>query len=391
MTGAAPLKLVVTGGGAAGWLAALIFQAEAKRQGRPLSLTLVESSRIPTIGMGERTISVFRGVLQSLGIDEREVFASTDATIKYGIRHRDWRRLGRAYDGPIDDVYHLTDRVPNAGLWTNTFCVAAGRSVAEPDVFAALMAGGKAPVAEVEGREVPVNAFHHGFHFDQAKVGVWLLSKAQGIETIDGLVEGVEHDPDTGDITALRLDNGRTVVGDFFVDATGFRRMLIGAEMGASWVRFADILPVNRAMPFWLDLKPGEELPPHAEAWTQKTGWMWQIPTSAKISTGPGCSTVTRPAPRWPVTRGSRLLPATPSTFWPSGRRMWRTGRWATVPTSSISARRRPKNDPTRFCRTPAPALQPAQTRLGAGLAAPQQAAVARAARDGAGAVQTAA
>lgn len=287
MDGAAkPRRLVVTGGGTAGWLAALIFQAEAIKQGVPLSVTLVESSKIPTIGVGEGTTSVFRDVLQSLGLDEREFLTKTDATIKYGIRHRDWRRVGHHYDGPIDDVYHLADKVPNGGQWIDTFCVAAGRSVADPHVFAALMAGGKAPVAEVNGREVPVSAFHHAFHFDQAKVGTWLRSKARGIEMIDGLVEGAEHDPETGDITALKLEGGQRVQGDFFVDATGFRRTLIGREMGASWVSYADILPVNRAMPFWLDLKPDQELPTYTLAWAQKAGWMWQIPTAGRIGCG---------------------------------------------------------------------------------------------------------
>lgn len=286
MTSAAPLRLVVVGGGTAGWLAALIFQAEAQRRGIALSLTLVESSQIPTIGVGEGTTSVFRGVLQSLGFDEREFLAKTDATIKYGIRHRDWRRVGHHYDGPIDDVYHLADTVPNAGLWIDTFCVAAGRSVASPHVFSALMAAGKAPVADVDGREVPVSAFHHAFHFDQAKVGAWLAGKAVGIRKIDARVEGATRDPETGDITALTLDTGAALAGDFFVDATGFRRTLISGEMGASWVRYADILPVNRAMPFWLDLKPGEALAPFTHAWAQKAGWMWQIPTSGRIGCG---------------------------------------------------------------------------------------------------------
>lgn len=286
MDSAAPLRMVVTGGGTAGWLAALIFQAEAKRRGVPLSLTLVESSRIPTIGVGEGTTSIFRDVLLSLGLDEREFLANADATIKYGIRHRDWRRVGHHYDGPIDDVYHLADKVPNAGLWIDTFCVAAGRTVASPHVFSALMAGGKAPVAEVNGREVPVSQFHHAFHFDQAKVGAWLRTKAQGIAQVDGVVDRAEHDPESGDISALLLDDGRRVEGDFFVDATGFRRKLISAEMGADWVRYADILPVNRAMPFWLDLEPGEELPPYTHAWAQKAGWMWQIPTAGRIGCG---------------------------------------------------------------------------------------------------------
>jgi len=280
------VRIVVVGGGTAGWLTALLLQSEAKRLGRAVDITLVESSKVPTIGVGEGTTSIFGGVLQSLGIDESEFLARTDATIKYGIRHRDWRRLGCSYDGPIDDAYALADRVPNAGSWLDTFCVAAGRSVAEPHLFSALMAAGKAPVAEVGGRTVPLSRFHHAYHFDQAKVSAFLRSKAAGIMMVDALVQGARRDPQTGDITALALDTGAALEGDFFVDCTGFRRSLIQREMGAVWVGYGDILPVNRAMPFWLDLDEGQELPAYTLAWAQKSGWMWQIPTQGRIGCG---------------------------------------------------------------------------------------------------------
>lgn len=281
-----PARLVVVGGGTAGWLSAHLLQAEAKRRATPLSITLIESSKIPTIGVGEGTTSVFGGVLQALGFDEAEFLAATDATIKYGIRHRDWRRLGHVYDGPIDDAYALADRIPDGGAWIDTFCVAAGRSVAEPHVFAALMERDKAPVAEIRGRRVPVSRFHHAYHFDQAKVGAYLRKKARGIETVDALVEGADRDPENGEITHLRLDGGKRVPVDFVIDCSGFRRTLIGGAMGADWVGYGDVLPVNRAMPFWLDLCPGENLPAYTHAWAQKFGWMWQIPTRGRIGCG---------------------------------------------------------------------------------------------------------
>lgn len=284
--GQKPAHLVVVGGGTAGWLSAHLLQAEAKRIGKPLKITLIESSKVPTIGVGEGTTSVFGGVLQALGFDEEDFLANTDATIKYGIRHRDWRRLGHFYDGPIDDAYALADKVPNAGAWIDTFCVAAGRPVAEPHIFAALMKGGRAPVAEVNGRTVPVSRFHHAYHFDQAKVGAWLRGKANGIDLIDALVEDAERDGETGDITGLKLDNGTTQTGDFFVDCTGFRRALISGVMGVEWVGYGDVLPVNRAMPFWIDLNAGEELPAYTHAWAQRSGWMWQIPTQGRIGCG---------------------------------------------------------------------------------------------------------
>lgn len=278
--------VVIVGGGTAGWLSALILQAEARRQGLARQFTLIESSKVPTIGVGEGTTSVFRDVILGLGLDEREFLAKTDATIKYGIRHRDWRRLGHHYDGPIDDPYQLADKVPGAGPWIDTFCVAAGRSVAEPHLFSALMDRGRAPVAPSGGRDVPVSAYHHAYHFDQAKVGAFLRDKAEGIETLDALVESAERDAESGQITALKLDQDRRIEGDFFIDASGFRRALIGAAMGVGWRGYGDVLPVNRAMPFWLDLPDNAELPAYTLAWAQGAGWMWQIPTQGRIGCG---------------------------------------------------------------------------------------------------------
>lgn len=279
-------RLAIVGGGTAGWLAAHILGAEARRLDRPLAITLVESSKVPTIGVGEGTTSVFRGALLGLGIDEAEFLAGAQATVKYGIRHRDWRRLGHEYDGPIDDAYALADRVPGAGSWIDAYCVAAGRPVAEPHLFAALMRAGRAPVAEAQGRRVAVSRFHHAYHFDQAKAGAFLRSRAEGVETVDALVEGAERDPATGDVAALRLDTGEALEADFFVDCTGFRRTLIQGAMGADWIGYGDALPVNRAMPFWLDLEPGAEIPPYTLAWAQKSGWMWRIPTQGRIGCG---------------------------------------------------------------------------------------------------------
>ena len=278
--------IVIVGGGTAGWLAAMILQAESKSAGKPLSITLIESSKIPTIGVGEGTTSLFRGVLQRLGLDEQEFIAKTEATIKYGIRHRDWRRKGHLYDGPIDDVYHLADRVEGKGSWIDTFCVAAGRSVAEPHLFGALMQQNRAPVAPTPTGLRPLSQFHHAYHFDQAKVGAWLRSKADGITHIDAAVEGARLSPDNGRIVSLVLDTGERVSGSFFIDATGFRRSLICNEMGSKWKSYSDVLPVNRAMPFWIDLKEDDEIPTYTHAWAQSSGWMWQIPTQQRIGCG---------------------------------------------------------------------------------------------------------
>ena len=103
---------------------------------------------------------------------------------------------------------------------------------------------------------------------------------------LDAQVVGARRDAETGNITGLVLDEGAEIEGDFFIDCTGFRKRLIAGEMGAKWISYAKELPVNRAMPFWVDLKEGEEIAPYTLAWAQKAGWLWSIPTQQRYGMG---------------------------------------------------------------------------------------------------------
>ncbi|RYI32831.1 MAG: hypothetical protein EON48_04170, partial [Acetobacteraceae bacterium] len=95
----------------------------------------------------------------------------------------------------------------------------------------------------------------------------------------------VERHAETGNITALVTEGGTKVEADFYIDCTGFRRALIG-PMGAKWVSFRETLPVNRAIPFWLNIPDGEEIEPCTLAWAQGSGWMWKIPTQGRYGCG---------------------------------------------------------------------------------------------------------
>lgn len=140
-----PARIVIVGGGTAGWLAALILSDVAKRRKETVAITVVESSRIGTIGVGEGTTAVFRQMLRHLGIDEMEFLPETGATIKFGIRHQDWRRVGHAYDGPIDDPGQV------AGPGLDVYAVASGRPVGAAHLFQHLIDRRKAPFARRSG------------------------------------------------------------------------------------------------------------------------------------------------------------------------------------------------------------------------------------------------
>ena len=274
-----PAHIVVTGGGTAGWLAALMLGDAARRAGQKARLTVIESSKIGTIGVGEGTTAVFRSMLKHFGLDEMAFLRETGATIKFGIRHRDWRRKGHSYDGPIDDPHAVAP-----GVRLHDYAVAAGKPVGEAHLFQQLLKLNRSPFAERDGSLVPAGPYHHAYHFDQAKAGAWLKRHARDVELIDDQVAGVEK-ADDGTIAALVLEGGQRVEGDFFLDCTGFRRRLI-SELGGTWQSYSDVLPVNRAMPFWIDIEDGEEIEPCTLAWAQGSGWMWKIPTQDRYGCG---------------------------------------------------------------------------------------------------------
>jgi tryptophan halogenase len=251
-----PAHFVIVGGGTAGWIAAFIIQDEARRKGLNAKISVVESSKIPTVGVGEATTAAFRVLLKHFKIDEFEFFRKTDASFKLGIRHEDWRRKGFTYYGPIDDPHQVIQAPAGAPSdYLNVYAVAAGRAVQEMHLFQPLLEQKKAPYArKADGSLIPLGPFHHAYHFDQALVGKFFASKSKDVDIVDATVASVERDAESGLITALVLDDNQRFEGDFFIDATGFRKQIIVKELQAPWVSYAKELPVNRALPFWIDI-----------------------------------------------------------------------------------------------------------------------------------------
>lgn len=272
-----PHSIVIVGGGTAGWLAALILGAEAKRLHARCELTMVESSAIGTIGVGEGTTAVFRHLLTHFNLNEFDFIRETGATIKLAIRHKDWRKPGHHYDGPLD----IPELIGGPGL--DLYAISTGKSVTEAHLFQHLIDRNRAPFAKREDRLIPAGPFHHAYHFDQARAGAWLRKQVKGVEIIDDAVKDVQTGP--FGIEAIRLASGTVLKADLFLDCTGFRRVLMNA-LEAQWFSYTDILPVNRAMPFWLEIEEGEEIPPVTLAWAQKNGWMWKIPTQDRYGCG---------------------------------------------------------------------------------------------------------
>ena len=284
------IHFVIVGGGTAGWITAFIIQDCARRAGLDLKISVVESSKIPTVGVGEATTAAFRVFFQHFGIDEFEFFRETGATFKLGIRHEDWRRKGYTYYGPIDDPHQVVAPPPGASSdYLNVYCIAAGRKVQDMHLFGPLLERKKAPYArKADGSLIPLGPFHHAYHFDQALVGpVPASGSRRASRSSTRWSPASSATRETGDITALGLRRRRSgSTADFFIDATGFRKRLIVQELNAPWISYQKELPVNRALPFWLDIEEGEEIANYTRAWAQEAGWMWQIPTQTRYGCG---------------------------------------------------------------------------------------------------------
>ncbi len=272
-----PKSILIVGGGTAGWLAALMLSAEARRLKKPCNITVVESSEIGTVGVGEGTTSVFRHLLAHLGLDEFEFLRETGATIKLGIRHKDWRNIGHHYDGPLD----VPEMIAGPGL--DLYAVRAGKPITEAHLFQHLINQARAPFAYKDDRLIPAGPYHHAYHFDQSRTGAWLRSKAKDITVVDDKVKRVKMGSEG--IASIILEKNKPLKAELYIDCTGFRSVLMTA-LGAKWVSYADTLPVNRAMPFWLELEDDEEIDPVTLAWAQKNGWMWKIPTQERYGCG---------------------------------------------------------------------------------------------------------
>jgi tryptophan 6-halogenase len=279
-----PGHVVVLGGGTAGWIAACLI---AHRWGAAgTRVTVIESPDIGIIGVGEGSTPQLKALFETLGIDESDWMPACNATYKTGISFHGWSsRPGFArYFHPFQTAL---DSHTAPQFFFNTRARRTGRDVpAHPDSFflpARLAASHRAPLA-------PPNfpfEIGYGYHFDATLVGQFL--RAHAIKTL-----GVTHLPRTvrdvvldtqGGVAHLVIDDGETVAGAFFVDASGFRATIIQAALGEPFRPFAENLFNDRAVALPTPNSPGP-LSCETQATALSAGWTWRIPLTNRAGNG---------------------------------------------------------------------------------------------------------
>ena len=271
-----PTRVVIAGGGTAGWIAACGL---ARQLGRLVDVTLIESDAIPTIGVGEATIPTARSFHEYLRIDERAFMSATGSTFKLGIRFDDWGAVGESYMHSFG-TFEMRNWVAEfQHFWLE------GRNMGIDAPIGAFCLEHEAALAgrfTTAGNPPP----SYAYHLDAGRYAAFLraIAERDGARRIEGRIETVEQHPETGDIAALTLGDGQRIEGDLFIDCTGFRAMLIGQTLDVGYQDWSEWLPTDGA---WaVQTETADDPVPYTIAAAHDAGWQWRIPLQHRTGNG---------------------------------------------------------------------------------------------------------
>ncbi|MEM8492124.1 MAG: tryptophan halogenase family protein [Pseudomonadota bacterium] len=279
-------RVLVVGGGSAGWISAAYLNAALNRAGQgAVEVTLVESPNIARIGVGEATVPTVRHILQTVGIDESRFLREADATFKQAIKFVNWLRPdGHAY-------YHPFDRRGSGPVdWAAHTWLASDRSVPFADTVSVqpqLCELGLAP--RMHDSKDFASPMPYAYHMDADKFAATLCAHAttQGVKHVLDDVVRVERHPD-GAIAAVHTHRGTRLEADLFIDCTGFRGLLIEGELGVPSRDFSPWLLCDRAIAMRVPYDahyPGS-IRPYTTATALSSGWVWDIGLVNRRGTG---------------------------------------------------------------------------------------------------------
>ncbi len=278
-----PLKIVIVGGGTAGWMTAIAL-ADATTD-RICTITLIESEEIGSVGVGEATIPHIREFNNRIGINEADMMKFTQATFKLGIEFVDWGVKGSSYVHPFGTHGESIQGIEFHQLWGR---VRGRDAIADIGAYSYAIESCRQNKFEfpVDDPNYINSTYSYAYHLDASLYARYLQAQAQqlGVVRVEGRILTVEKHPDTGNITAVKLASGQRVAGDFFVDCSGFKSLLLSQELHQEFEDWSQWLLCDRA---WA--MPSERLtalPPYTRSTAAGAGWQWRIPLQHRTGNG---------------------------------------------------------------------------------------------------------
>ena len=276
-------KIIIAGGGTAGWMTAAALSHHFAQT--DFTIVLVESEAIGTVGVGESTIPPIRDFNRWLGIDEAHFVRATQATFKLGIRFLNWAELGNDYIHPFGPLGHDINGVDFHHYWLRAQTLKAAAPLDDYSVAAVAARAGKFQLPLSDERSL-LSRFSYSYHFDAILYARFLrdYAAAKGVERVEGLIQEISIDPDTGNIASLQLDNDRSIAGDLFIDCTGFQALLMN-RLEVPFDDWSRWLPCDRAV-VAPSLRTEAQFFPFTQASAQAVGWQWKIPLQHRTGNG---------------------------------------------------------------------------------------------------------
>lgn len=281
----APLlkNIVIAGGGTAGWMTAAALSSLLGPD--KLSITLIESEEIGSIGVGEATIPDIINFNHLLGIDEADFIRETNATFKLGIEFIDWGRKGERYIHPFGGHGVDMNGYDFHQYWLCSRAAGNPHPIDDYSLCAVAARHGRFTHPDPNPRSV-LSHIRYAYHFDASLYARYLRAYAEkrGVRRVEGKIRTVVQAPETGHITQLDLEDGRSVEGEFFFDCSGFRSLLLGQALGVGHIDWSHWLPCNSALA--VPSAHSGSLTPYTRVTAKASGWQWRIPTQVRTGNG---------------------------------------------------------------------------------------------------------
>ena len=276
-------RVLIVGGGTAGWMAASFL---SQALGKNIRIEVVESDEISTVGVGEATIPPINNFNTALGIDENEFVKATQASFKLGIQFKNWGALGDSYIHGFGSMGHTTGVVDFHHYWLKMF--QEGKVERTEDYSINLLACEKNKFLRATDKypNSPLADIGHAFHFDAGLYARYLrgYSGQHGVVRTEGKITSVQQHPESGYLTSVTMESGAVIEADLFIDCSGFRGLLIEQTLNTGYHDWSHWLPVNRALA--VPCESVSPLTPYTRSTARTAGWQWRIPLQHRTGNG---------------------------------------------------------------------------------------------------------
>jgi tryptophan halogenase len=276
-------KVVIVGGGTAGWMTAASLARYFEN--KSAEVTVIDSSEIGTVGVGEATIPNIVDFNRNLGIDELEFIKATQATFKLGIKFENWYQKDTDFFHPFADYgvklnnvdfHQYLQRMVSEGEEVNLQDYCFSSVLAQKENFAQPQPNPESPLAD----------YQYAYHFDAGLYANYLKSFSLnlGIKHIDAKVESVQLNKKTGFIESLTLNNDQIISADLFIDCSGFKGLLIEEALETGYENWSDMLICDRAIA--VQTNAVSTPTPYTRSIACDAGWQWRIPLQHRTGNG---------------------------------------------------------------------------------------------------------